>query len=295
MNITFLTGPGLHASLDLPTFQGRGVNSTEPEYTGVESIRMPTSEEFKTDPWAAWEFWKELRQKAMEAKPSVAHQAIKVISEIPGFDVNEVTQNVGWGWHRLLRNANQHKAHFWELPITYKTVVELHGTLEQFHCSTCRTKHSLSMTDEKLVIPPLCRDCENTAGNTGPGVIRPSVVMHKGKVNSILLDATLKYAKVCDVLVIVGASMRPYYMGEVIEHALKAGAEVIYIDPQASTSKNVFLALDYGLNAAERIRCIRSPADEVLKALAVFLMERLGEEVTKANIQAWARGWSRKN
>lgn len=293
MNITFFTGAGLNADLNLPTFQGRGVNSTEPVYAGVESIRMPTSEEFKTDPWAAWEFWKELRQKTMEATPSVAYQAIKAISEIPGLSVNEITQNVGWG--SLLRNANQHKANFWELPITYKTVVELHGTLEQFHCSTCRTKHSLSMSDEKLVIPPLCRECENSAGNTGPGVIRPSVVLHKGKVNAILLDAALKYAKVCDVLVIVGTSMRPYYMGEVIEQALKAGAEVIYIDPQASTSKNVFLALDYGLNAAERIRCIRSPADEVLKALAVFLIERLGEEVTKANIQAWARGWSRKN
>ena len=293
MNITFFTGPGLNTDLNLPTFQGRGVNSTEPEYSGVESIRMPTSEEFKADPWAAWEFWKELRQSAEKTEPSVAYQAIKAISEIPGYSVNEVTQNVGW--RSLLGNANQHKAHFWELPITYKTVVELHGTLEQFHCSTCRTKHSLSITDDKLVIPPLCRECENTGGNTSPGVIRPSVVMHKGKVNAILLDATLKYAKACDVLVIVGASMRPYYLGEVIEQALKAEAEVIYIDPQASTSKNVFLGLDYGLNAAERIRCIRSSADEVLKALAVFLMERLGEEVTKANIQSWARGWSRKN
>lgn len=294
MNITFFTGPGLNADLDLPTFQGRGVNSTEPEYTGVESIRMPTSEEFRADPWAAWEFWKELRQKAMEAKPSVAHQAIKVISEIPGYAVNEVTQNVGWGWHRLLSNANQHKAHFWELPITYKTVIELHGTLEQFHCSTCRTKHSLSMTDEKLVIPTLCRECENTGGNTGPGVIRPSVVMHKGKVNAILLDATLKYAKTCDVLVIVGASMRPYYLGEVIEQALKAGAEVIYIDPQASTSKNVFLALDYGLNAAERVTCIRAPADDVLRSLGVFLMQSLGKKITKVDMAGWAWDWAQK-
>lgn len=147
------------------------------------------------------------------------------------------------------------------------------------------------MLSASLVIPPLCQECEKTGGASDPG----SVVMHKGRVDSILLDTSSKCAKSCDVLVNVGASIRPYYMGEIISEALKAGAEVIYVDPQASTSKNVFLALDYGLNAAERIRCIRSPADEVLKALAIFLVDRLGEEVTKSDIEAWARGWSRKN
>lgn len=293
MNIIFLTGPGVNTDLDLPTFQGRVLNSTDPEHTGVESIRMPTSEEFKADPLAAWEFWKELHQVVISAEPSVAHQAIKMISEIPGYRVNEITQNIGF--RSLLGNANEDKTQFKEVPFTAKTVIELHGTLQHFHCSSCRTKHSLSMTDEQLLMPPLCRECQKTGGDTVPGVIRPSVVMHKGKVNNTLLDATLKYARFCDVLVIVGAAMRPYYMGGVIERALQNKAEVIYIDPQASSSKNVFLALDYNLNAGDRIRCIRSPADIVLRALAVFLMERLGEEVTKENIQAWARGWSRKN
>ena len=201
--VTVLTGAGTSAESGVPTFRDAQTGL----WARYRAEDLATPEAFARDPSLVWEWYQWRREAVRAAQPNAGHHALCALGErLPEFQL--VTQNVDGLHQRAGHNE----------------VIELHGNILASICSVTRKP----IQDDQL------------APDTGPppspfddrGLARPAVVWFGEALPEEALQAALKAASQCDVMLVLGTSGLVQPAASLPLLALEAGAWVSEINPQ---------------------------------------------------------------
>ncbi|HKV91412.1 MAG TPA: NAD-dependent protein deacylase [Candidatus Angelobacter sp.] len=200
-NILALTGAGISAESNIPTFRGEGGwwRSQDPK-------QLATFAAFKTNPQFVWEWYEHRREIIAQASPNLAHKALAEL-ESPARHVFIITQNVD----DLHERAGSHR------------VVHIHGSIWTVICLNDGTVFE----DRRIplpALPPLC--------NCG-GMLRPGVVWFDEDLPPVACREIEKYfhATKIDVVLAIGTEATFDYIREWALGAKRSGALLVEINP----------------------------------------------------------------
>ncbi len=203
-----LTGAGVSAESDVPTFRGQ-----EGVWRNRNPMELATPEAFFQEPELVWEFYDWRRQKLAAAKPNPAHRALAALQAmLPVFTL--ATQNVD-GLHQAAGN---------------QSVLELHGSIWTVRCSVCGVEREDRAP--KLGPRPLCAEC-------GQGLLRPGVVWFGETLPGPAWDMALQAAKSCETMLSVGTSAAVQPASSLVLAAKAAGAVCIEVNPEETSNSDL--------------------------------------------------------
>ncbi|HCX60464.1 MAG TPA: NAD-dependent protein deacylase [Candidatus Cloacimonas sp.] len=193
-----LTGAGISAESGIRTFRDSGGLWEEHR---VEDVASPQG--FQKNPKLVWDFYKERFKNSLSVNPNSAHQALKRMEDALGENFHLITQNVD-GLH--IRAGN-------------RRVYEMHGSLKNCFCVSCRTRYELDEIDLSQDVP-LCMKCK--------ALLRPDIVWF-GEIPYYLYEIEDKL-KNCDVFIVVGTSGTVYPAAGFVMTAKLFGAKTIAVN-----------------------------------------------------------------
>jgi NAD-dependent deacetylase len=157
------------------------------------------------------------RQALRQAEPNAGHQAlVRLEQAVPQFGL--VTQNVD----RLHQAAGS------------RNLVELHGNIWEVRCTGCEAV--FDRTGVELPAAPHCEQCG--------AWLRPAVVWFGELLPPGALETAMAWACRADLFLVVGTSAIVMPAASLAYMARNAGAKVIEINPEAtSTTKTANLSL----------------------------------------------------
>jgi NAD-dependent SIR2 family protein deacetylase/ADP-ribosylglycohydrolase/protein-tyrosine phosphatase/TPR repeat protein len=200
-----LTGAGVSAESGVPTFRGGGGTTV---WRGMPFEQLSSKQMVEKDLPLVWEWFDYRRGIVGECEPNAAHLTLAKIEQNGRFEeFSVVTQNVD-GLHQAAGT---------------KGVIELHGTLRQARCLSC--KHAQSLTEIPIEErPPVCPKCFDS--------MRPDVVLFGEAMPMEAFYAALEKAKKCDVCIFVGTSALVYPAAELPLIAKQSDAKIIEVNPE---------------------------------------------------------------
>ena len=205
--LLFITGAGLSADSDLPTYRGvGGLYDRDNTEEGLPIETMLSGTMMATRPELTWKYLYEIEKACRGKTFNRGHQ---VIAEMEAHfkKVWVLTQNVDGFHHRAGSRA----------------VIDIHGSLHELCCTGCQ-RSSRRQDYRDLPIPPHCSDCG--------AMLRPNVVLFGealpydkvAQLNRILLEGV-------DLVFSVGtSSLFPYIVEPVVE-AKRYGIPTVEINP----------------------------------------------------------------
>ncbi|HCM15742.1 MAG: NAD-dependent deacylase [Candidatus Cloacimonadales bacterium] len=193
-----LTGAGISAESGIRTFRDSGGLWEEHR---VEDVASPQG--FQKNPKLVWDFYKERFKNSLSVNPNSAHQALKRMEDALGENFHLITQNVD-GLHIKAGN---------------RRVYEMHGSLKNCFCVSCRTRYELDEIDLSQDVP-LCMKCK--------ALLRPDIVWF-GEIPYYLYEIEDKL-KNCDVFIVVGTSGTVYPAAGFVMTAKLFGAKTIAVN-----------------------------------------------------------------
>jgi len=198
--VVVLTGAGISTDSGIPDFRSpNGLYSKYPEY--VFDIDY-----FLSDPEGFYRFWKEALLPMSEAQPNRAHL---LLAELERRNLIEavITQNID-GLHQKAGN---------------KKVIELHGSIFEYHCMECEKPYTLEQVKKILDSDTIPRcGCD--------GLIRPNIVFFGESLPVHALDEAMRYAQNCDLMIVMGSSLLVYPAAQLPVIAKKHGAGLIIVN-----------------------------------------------------------------
>jgi NAD-dependent deacetylase len=250
MRVMMITGAGISTGSGLGTYRGKGGLYTQlEEELGMPVEQFLSTQTLKQNPDLIWEYWMRHMGIVTHAQPSKAHLAIAELARRSASFL-EVTQNVDG----LSLKAG----------LPPESLIELHGSFTRFKCMQCAQPYSL-MADQAADKAPYCGCC----GVTTDARIRPDVVLFGELINQVHFDQAMAFAKTTNYLILSGTTLMFPYLAGFIHTALEYGAEVIYIDPEASSQAPMLQIL--GVEHSEQIDYRQVTADEGLADLLIEL------------------------
>jgi NAD-dependent deacetylase len=206
--VTVLTGAGISADSGIPTFRG-----PDGLWKNFRAEDLATPEAFKRDPVLVWEWYNWRRELLATKEPNPAHRALVKMEIEMGSRPAEfclLTQNVD-GLHGLAGSRN---------------LIELHGNIWKVRCTGCG-----AVTEDRRVplpIPPTCSSCGK--------MLRPHIVWFGESLNSNDVDQAIEALENCEVMLVIGTSGMVQPAASFASTARAAGAFVVEINPDASSS-----------------------------------------------------------
>jgi len=206
--VTVLTGAGISADSGIPTFRG-----PEGLWKNFRAEDLATPEAFERGPAVVWEWYNWRRELLASKEPNAAHRAlVKMENEMGarGGQFSLLTQNVdglhGWAGSRNL--------------------VELHGNIWKVRCTGC----NIVMEDRRvpIPIPPYCSSCGK--------MLRPHIVWFGESLNAQNVEFSIEALEHCEVMLVIGTSGIVQPAASFASTARAAGAFVVEINPDASSS-----------------------------------------------------------
>lgn len=207
-HVVVFTGAGVSSESGVSTFR----DALTGLWARFDPMQLATADAFLADPALVWGWYEWRRQLLLKAQPNAAHQAIAQLAElVPKLTV--ITQNVD----DLHERAGS------------REVLHLHGSIFKPRCFHCGKPYTLvaapTMTHEQTLPPPRCPDCQ--------GMIRPGVVWFGEALPHAEMEAAFTAAEHCDVLLSIGTSGVVQPAAQIPQWALRSGAWVAHINPQA--------------------------------------------------------------
>ena len=180
-NAVVLTGAGISTGSGIPDFRSStGLYSQKSENVSYEE--MLSIDYFYANPIEFYRFYKS-KMIYKNARPDAAHKAIAKMEGEPVKAV--ITQNID----RLHQAAGS------------KNVIEVHGNAYDYYCTKCGARYDVEYIFERVDFP-YCDKCG--------GLVRPDMVYYGEPLDGEKLDASAKYVRECDLLIVVGTSLTVY-------------------------------------------------------------------------------------
>jgi NAD-dependent deacetylase len=204
-SVVVLTGAGVSAESGVPTFRGGGKTLV---WRGLPFEQLSSAEMVEKDLPLVWEWFDYRRGVLAQCKPNAAHTALAEAQKSGRFDAfTLVTQNID-GLH---------------LDAGSTDVIELHGSIYQARCLSCRSVCDVNelRTDER---PPVCPVCSHR--------MRPHVVLFGEALGEDEIFTAFERAQSCDACLVVGTSAVVYPANHIPTIARRKGANIIEINPE---------------------------------------------------------------
>jgi NAD-dependent deacetylase len=200
-SIAVLTGAGVSAESGIPTFRSNGGF-----WQNYRFEDLATPQGFTRDPKFVWEWYEERRRGIAAAKPNAGHEALAALERrVPSFTL--ITQNVD-GLHDVAGSRN---------------IIKLHGDIWNVRCLACGAER-----EDRSVLTELPPHC--VCG----GMLRPGVVWFGEMLPEGAIERASSAVRRADVLIVAGTSAQVYPAAGLIPLAVRVGAKVIEINPEAT-------------------------------------------------------------
>lgn len=255
--ILILTGAGVSAESNVPTFRGGGGSSV---WRGMRFEQLSSAQMVEENLPLVWEWFDYRRDIVGACEPNAAHTALADWQRAGDFDeFTLVTQNID-GLHRRAGSSK---------------ILELHGSIWRARCLMCRETFDVRdlPTDER---PPVCKMCGDS--------LRPNVVLFGENLPVKILETAIERAKTCDVCLVIGTSSLVYPAASLPEIAKQTGAKIIEINPEPTAlTENSDVSL-------------RGKAGEIVPLLSTSVIDGLSdsEKYVSQTEAARLRGVSRQ-
>lgn len=204
-----LTGAGVSTDSGIPDFRGpQGVWTTDP--SAERLAHWPT---YRDDPEVRRRSWQwRVANPALQAEPNDAHHALARLADV-GLLHGLATQNtdglhVAAGTPRVL-------------------VHQLHGTMREVECPTCRWRAPLDWAIERIEAgegDPHCPECG--------GITKTATVMFGQALPRDVLAAARRSATVCDLYLAIGTSLTVHPAADLPQLAADQGATVVIVNAE---------------------------------------------------------------
>ena len=219
--LAVLTGAGISAESGIPTFR----DASSGLWAKFDPVKLASEDGFRADPPLVWRWYAWRRGLVGAAQPNAGHLALAAAQA--HFDAFElITQNVD-GLHARAGSAP----------------IELHGNLMR---TVCLARCGF-VEDDPLLLPvgepPRCPACGDW--------LRPGVVWFGEMLDVATLQQAQAVAARCDVLLVIGTSGLVYPAAGLPAEALRRGAKVIIVNPQASELDELATVVVRGTAAVE--------------------------------------------
>jgi NAD-dependent deacetylase len=199
------SGAGLSAESGIATFRGNERDSLWSQFNPME---LASVDGFLDSPARVIEWYNWRRAKLASAQPNAAHVALAKHPELV-----EITQNVD----DLLERAG----------VAASAVLHLHGTIGRDRCfASCGHEEAIDFAK-----PSPLRPCPRCGAH-----LRPAVVWFGETLPQHVWDEAQRICSTLDCLLVVGTSATVYPAASLIEIATAAGAKVISINTERSSS-----------------------------------------------------------
>jgi len=207
--VTVFTGAGISTDSGIPDYRGpNGLWTRNPK-----AEKMSSLSHYLEDPEVRQLAWQNrVRSPAWGAQPNDGHRALVKLEE-RGVLVALVTQNID----ELHQQAGHHP----------NNVVEVHGTMRYSRCWSCSDRRPMQETLQRVrdgEIDPACLLCS--------GILKSDTILFEESLKQHVIEAALLAADECDVLLVVGSSLRVYPAANIVPRAKANGACVIIVNGQ---------------------------------------------------------------
>lgn len=207
--MTVLSGAGISTDSGIPDFRGpAGVWTRDPD-----AERASTLSHYLAEPGLRRAAWRNrARWFARDPVPNAGHAAI-VALERRGVLRGVVTQNVD-GLHQ---RAGTDPA----------LVHEVHGSILSTRCWGCGDRRPMPEALARVAAgedDPPCRACG--------GILKSDTILFGQSLEPAVIDAALRIAEDCDVLLAVGSTLSVYPAANCVPRARAAGARVVIVNGQ---------------------------------------------------------------
>lgn len=220
-SIAFLGGAGVSTDSGIPDFRSPdGLYNIRSKH-GVSYERMLSHSYFCSHTEDFYRFYWESMVRG-GAKPNKAHLALAEFEREHPDKLTVITQNID-GLHQKAGS---------------KRVLEVHGSVERYHCLDCGRAYSLSQLKRDGV--PTC-----SCG----GLIKPDVVLYEENLDEFVLQDTIKSTEEADLLIVAGTSLRVQPIAS-LPYCHKKGKTVIINKEQTSFDKQADLVFRCGVSEA---------------------------------------------
>lgn len=217
--IAVLTGAGISAESGIPTFRDAQTGL----WARFDPMQLASEDGFRADPPLVWRWYAWRRGLVANAQPNAGHHALA--SAPWRFDSFElITQNVD-GLHARAGSAP----------------IELHGNIMR---TVCLAQCGFIENDPRRLPPgepPRCPRCGDW--------LRPGVVWFGEMLDAATLQQAELAAARCEVMLVVGTSGLVYPAAGLPALALRSGAQVIIVNPQASDLDDLATIVVHGTAA----------------------------------------------
>eukprot|EP01041_Mallomonas_annulata_P006044 gene6044-12183_t len=204
-NVIVVTGAGVSVSCGIPDFRSKdGLYNTLDcdEYNIPSAELLFDLEYFQIDPLPFYKFAASLLPKKL-CLPSPTHHFIAMLEKK----------------NKLLRNYTQNVDGLERLAGISK-LVECHGSMNFFRCMKCRKTKPLEelRSDVELGLVPYC-----ACG----GVLKPGITFFGESLGSSFMKQLKLDAKKCDLIIVIGTSLKVHSILEVLKHCDKLIPQVL--------------------------------------------------------------------
>ena len=179
-NIVFFGGAGVSTESGIPDF--RSVDGLYNQKYKYPPEQILSGSFFKNNPE---EFYKFYHDKLVlhDVMPNKAHLKLAELED-QGKLKAVITQNID-GLHQAAGSKN---------------VLELHGTIQRFYCTSCGKE--ASATDANA--------CNGVPHCTCGGIVRPDVVLYEEQLNDSVIAEAVRYISGAEMLIVGGTSLNVY-------------------------------------------------------------------------------------
>jgi NAD-dependent deacetylase len=196
--VTVLTGAGISTDAGIPDFRGpQGVWTKNPKAEKMSTLSAYIGDREVRE--LAWQ--SRLRSPVWEANPTRGHLAL-VELERAGVLHAIITQNIDRLHHKAGNDPSR--------------IYEVHGNALQTLCWSCGDVREMTEAIERV-----------RSGETDPSCVLCNGIL---KSTTILIEAAMRAAEECDVLLAVGSTLSVYPAAYAVPRARSAGARIVIVN-----------------------------------------------------------------
>lgn len=201
-SIVFFGGAGVSTESGIPDF--RSVDGLYNQKYKYPPEQILSGSFFKHHPDEFYEFYRD-KLVVRDVKPNTAHLRLAEL-EREGKLTAVVTQNID-GLHQAAGSKN---------------VLELHGTIHRFYCTSCGREVSEDDVNSSNGVPRC------SCG----GVVRPDVVLYEEVLDDEVVTKSVRYISGCDMLIVGGTSLNVYPAAGLLNYY--RGKKLVLINKQST-------------------------------------------------------------